>query len=64
MYCPKTFAGMTVIYGCIIIENMIYLHGLGVFENRGLREMFGPTRQNITVGWRNLHDKFHYTHQI
>jgi hypothetical protein len=28
-------------------------HRLGVFENRVLRRMFGPKRDEITGGWRN-----------
>jgi hypothetical protein len=31
-----------------------------VFENRVLRRIFGPTRDEVTVGWRKLHnEEFH-----
>jgi hypothetical protein len=29
---------------------------LGVFENRGLRRIFGPKRNEVTGGWRRPHD--------
>jgi hypothetical protein len=28
---------------------------LGVFENRGLRRIFGPKREEVTREWRILH---------
>jgi hypothetical protein len=31
-------------------------HRLRVFENRELRRIFGPKRDEITVGWRKLHN--------
>jgi hypothetical protein len=32
-----------------------------MFENRVLRGMFGPTREEVTGGWRRLHnEKVHY----
>jgi hypothetical protein len=35
-------------------------HRLRVFENRVLRRTFGPKRDEITGGWRKLHnDKLH-----
>jgi hypothetical protein len=31
-----------------------------VFENRALRRIFGPKRDEVTGGWRKLHNKeFH-----
>ena len=30
---------------------------LGVFENRVLRRIFGPKRNEVTGEWRNLHDE-------
>jgi hypothetical protein len=30
---------------------------LRVFENRVLRRIFGPPRDEVTVGWRKLHNK-------
>jgi hypothetical protein len=35
-------------------------HRLRVFENRVLRTIFGPKRDEVTGGWRKLHNKeFH-----
>jgi hypothetical protein len=28
-----------------------------VFENRGLRRLFGPKRDGVTGGWRKLHNE-------
>jgi hypothetical protein len=33
---------------------------LRVFENRVLRKIFGPRRDDVTEAWRILHDKQHY----
>jgi hypothetical protein len=30
---------------------------LRVFENRVLRRIFGPKRDEVTGGWRKLHDE-------
>jgi hypothetical protein len=30
---------------------------LRVFENRVLRRIFGPKRDEVTVKWRRLHDE-------
>jgi hypothetical protein len=32
-------------------------HRLRVFENRVLRRIFGPKRDEVTGGWRNLHNE-------
>jgi hypothetical protein len=32
-------------------------HRLKVFENRVLRRIFGPTRDEETGGWRKLHNE-------
>jgi hypothetical protein len=32
-------------------------HRLRVFENRVLRRIFGPKRDEVTGGWRKLHDE-------
>jgi hypothetical protein len=35
-------------------------HRLGVFENRMLRRLFGPKREEVTGEWRKLHnEEFH-----
>jgi hypothetical protein len=38
-------------------------HRLRVFENGVLRKIFGPKRDEVTGGWRKLHDQeFHNTY--
>jgi hypothetical protein len=32
-------------------------HGLRVFENRVLRRIFGPKRDEVTGEWRKLHNE-------
>jgi hypothetical protein len=32
-------------------------HRLRVFENRALRRIFGPKRDEMTGGWRKLHNE-------
>jgi hypothetical protein len=32
-------------------------HGLRVFENRVLRRIFGPKRDEVTGGWRKLRNE-------
>jgi hypothetical protein len=32
-------------------------HRLRVFENRVLMEIFGPEREEVTGGWRKLHEE-------
>jgi hypothetical protein len=32
-------------------------HRPGVFENRVLRRIFGPKRDEVTGGWRKLHNE-------
>jgi hypothetical protein len=32
-------------------------HRLGVFENRVLRKIFGPERDELIAGWRKLHSE-------
>jgi hypothetical protein len=34
-------------------------HRLRVFENRVLRRIFGPKKDEVTGGWRKLHDELH-----
>jgi hypothetical protein len=47
-----------------VIHLFIYLsltlreeHRLRVFENRVLRRIFGPKRDEVTEGWRKLHNE-------
>jgi hypothetical protein len=32
-------------------------HRLGAFENRVLRRIFGPMKDEVTGGWRKLHNE-------
>jgi hypothetical protein len=53
----KTTILPVVLYGCetcslILREN----HRLRVFENRVLRRIFGPKRDEVTEEWRKLHN--------
>jgi len=42
------------LYGC---ETLREVRRLGVFENRVLRRIFGPKRNEITREWRKLHNE-------
>jgi hypothetical protein len=42
--------------GCSAIGWMVS-HRLRVFENRVLRRIFGPKRDEVTGGWRKLHNE-------
>jgi hypothetical protein len=35
-------------------------HRLRVFENRVLRRIFGPKMDEVTGGWRKLHNEEHH----
>jgi hypothetical protein len=47
-----------VLYGC---ETLCLIlreeHRPRVLENRVLRKIFGPKRDEVTVGWRKLHNE-------
>jgi hypothetical protein len=53
----KTIILPVVLYGCetwsLILREE---HGLRVFENRVLRRLFGPKRDEVTGEWRKLHN--------
>jgi hypothetical protein len=49
----KTISLPVVLYGC---ETLRKENRLGVFENRVLRRIFGPKRDEVTGEWRKLHD--------
>jgi hypothetical protein len=36
---------------------IIFLHKLRVFENKVLRRIFGPKRDEVTGEWRKLHNE-------
>jgi hypothetical protein len=40
--------------GCIFFDDIILVR---VFENRVLRRIFGPKRDEVTGGWRKLHNE-------
>jgi hypothetical protein len=50
-----------VLYGCETWSlTLREERGLRVFENRVLRRIFGPKRDEVTGGWRKLHnEEFH-----
>jgi hypothetical protein len=46
-----------VLYGCEIWSlKLREKHRLRVLENRALRRIFGPKRDEVTGGWRKLHN--------
>jgi hypothetical protein len=47
-----------VLYGCVTWSlTLREEHRLRVFENRVLRRIFGLKRDEVTRGWRKLHNK-------
>jgi hypothetical protein len=47
-----------VLYGCGTLSLTLRKeHGLRVFENRVLRRIFGPKRDEVTGEWRKLHNE-------
>jgi hypothetical protein len=47
-----------VLYGCETWSlTLREEHRLSVFENRVLRRIFGPKRDEVTGGWRKLHNE-------
>jgi hypothetical protein len=54
----KTRILPVVFYGCETLSlTLREEHRLGVFENRVLRRIFGPKRDEVTGGWRKLHNE-------
>jgi hypothetical protein len=54
----KTIILPVVLYGCEAWSlTLREEHGLGVFENRVLRRIFGPKRDEVTGEWRKLHNE-------
>jgi hypothetical protein len=67
-YKRKGTYNQVKIYKTIILPVVLYLcetwsltlreeHRLRVFENRILRRIFGPKRDEVTGEWRKLHNK-------
>jgi hypothetical protein len=54
----RTIILPVVLYGCETRSlTLREEHKLRVFENRVLRRIFGPKRDGVMGGWRNLHNK-------
>jgi hypothetical protein len=54
----KTTILSVVLYGCETWSlTLREEHRLRVFENRVLRRIFGPKRDEVTGDWRNLHNE-------
>jgi hypothetical protein len=54
----KTTILPVFMYGCeTFCLTLREQHGLRVFENRVLRRIFGPKRDEVTGGWRKLHNE-------
>jgi hypothetical protein len=54
----KTIILPVVLYGCETLSLTLRKeHRLRVFENRVLRSIFGPKRDEVTGGWRKLHNE-------
>jgi hypothetical protein len=52
------FKTNVVLYGCETWSlTLREEHRLRVFENRVLRRIFGPKRDEVTGGWRKLHNE-------
>jgi hypothetical protein len=56
----KTIILHVVLYGYETLSfTLREEHRLRVFENRVLRGIFGPKRDEVTGGWRKLHNELH-----
>jgi hypothetical protein len=54
----KTIILPVVLYGCETLSlTLREEHRLRVFENTMLRRIFGPKRDEVTGGWRKLHNE-------
>jgi hypothetical protein len=54
----KTIILPVVLYGCETWSlTLREKHKLRMFENRVLRKIFGPKRDEVTGEWRKLHNK-------
>jgi hypothetical protein len=54
----KTIILSFLLYGCEMWSLTLRAqHGLRVFENRVLRRIFGPKRDEVTGEWRKLHNE-------
>jgi hypothetical protein len=54
----KTIIQPVVLYGCETLSlTLREHHRLRIFENRVLRRIFGPKRDDVTGEWRKLHSE-------
>jgi hypothetical protein len=54
----KTTIVFVILYGCETCSlTLNEEYRLRVFENRVLRRIFGPKRDEVTGGWRKLHNE-------
>jgi hypothetical protein len=54
----KTIIQPVVLYWCETLSLTLREgHRLGVFENRLVRRIFGPKRDQVTGEWRRLHNE-------
>jgi hypothetical protein len=54
----KTISLPVVLYGCETLSlTLREEHRLREFENRVLRRIFGPKRDEVTGGWRKLNNE-------
>jgi hypothetical protein len=54
----KTIILPVVLYGCETLSlTLREEHRLRIFENRVLRRIFGLKRDEVTGGWRKLHNE-------
>jgi hypothetical protein len=57
----KTIILPVVLYGCKTWSLTLRdEHRLRVFEDTGLRRIFGPKRDEVTGDWRKLHNEEHH----
>jgi hypothetical protein len=53
----KTIIIHVVLYGCGTWSVILRENRLREFENRVLRRIFGPKREEVAGGWRRLHNE-------
>ena len=58
LYIHRTIILLVVLYGCEIRSlTLREQRRINVFENRVLRRIFGPKRDEVTGEWRKLHNE-------
>jgi hypothetical protein len=56
--CVFIYSEHTVLYGCETCSLTLRVeHRLRVFENRVLRRIFGPKRDEMSAEWRKLYNE-------